>query len=218
LDVQGAPFAEADVVVVTAAADTARLLAPFSDAAEWPWRRTRGQITLVPPSAATALPRPALPVASGGYLLPLPDGGLLCGATSTSHDEDAAVREEDHLANLGQIAALTGEPFECPAVALLHGRVGWRLGCDDRLPVLGGVPLPAEALDGARRLEQPRHVPRVPGLYVLSALGSRGITWAPLLGEVLAAGVTGAPLPLPGSLLDAIDAARFVSRAARHSG
>jgi tRNA 5-methylaminomethyl-2-thiouridine biosynthesis bifunctional protein len=81
--------------------------------------------------------------------------------------------------------------------------------------VLGGVPLPGAGLAGAHRLEQPRHVPRVPGLYVFAALGSRGISWAPLLGEVLAAGIVGAALPLPGSLMDAIDAARFVSRAAR---
>jgi tRNA 5-methylaminomethyl-2-thiouridine biosynthesis bifunctional protein len=77
--------------------------------------------------------------------------------------------------------------------------------------------LAAALLQGARRLEQPRHVPRVSGLYVLAALGSRGITWAPLLGELLAAAIVGAPLPLPGSLLDAVDPGRFAARALRRS-
>jgi tRNA 5-methylaminomethyl-2-thiouridine biosynthesis bifunctional protein len=220
----GAVIAEADVVVVAAAAESARLLAPFSDAPGWPWRRTRGQVSVLGKAAADTLPRPRLPVASGGYLLPLPaalGGGLLCGATSQPGDEDPGVRETDHRANLGQVAALTGVPPAMPPPqwftdeGLLRGRVGWRLGCDDRLPVLGGVPVSGAALASARRLEQPRHVPRVPGLYVLTALGSRGITWAPLLGEVLAACITGAPLPLASSLLDAVDAARFTSRAAR---
>jgi tRNA 5-methylaminomethyl-2-thiouridine biosynthesis bifunctional protein len=233
LDAAGRPTHEADVVVLAAAAETARLLVPFSDAPAWPWRRTRGQVSVVPgPAAAAAgLPRPTLPVASGGYMLRLPaalggrpdggsEGGLLCGATSQQGDEDPALRDADHRANLSQVATLTGADAVLPeewfsAGGPLQGRVGWRLGCDDRLPVLGGVPLPAAALAGARRLEQPRHVPRVAGLYVLTALGSRGITWAPLLGEVLAAGITGTPLPVASSLLDAIDAARFVSRAAR---
>ena len=109
------------------------------------------------------------------------------------------------------------ERWFSPNSDVLDGRVAWRLGCDDRLPVVGPVPQPAAALDGLKRLEQPRHVPRVPGLYVLAGLGSRGITWAPLLGEVLAAGITGAPLPLAGSLLDAIDPARFLARLRRQS-
>jgi tRNA 5-methylaminomethyl-2-thiouridine biosynthesis bifunctional protein len=100
---------------------------------------------------------------------------------------------------------------------VLDGRVAWRLAMEDRLPLVGPVPLKSMELAGARRLDQPRHVPRVPGLYVFTALGSRGITWAPLLGELLAASIVAAPLPLPGSLVDALDPARFVSRAARQA-
>lgn len=219
-------LAEADLVVVAAAGDTARLLEPHTDAASWPWRRTRGQLSVVRAAEAAALPRPALSLASGGYLIALPDhlgGGLLCGATSQPDDDDGSLRVEDHRANLARIGQLTGtavttaEAWLAPASGVLAGRVGWRLGCDDRLPVIGGVPLPGAGLAGAHRLQQPRHVPRVPGLYVFTALGSRGITWAPLLGEVLAAGIVGAALPVAGSLMDAVDAARFVSRSARNA-
>jgi tRNA 5-methylaminomethyl-2-thiouridine biosynthesis bifunctional protein len=97
----------------------------------------------------------------------------------------------------------------------LQGKVGWRLATDDRLPVVGAVPLRMAQMAGLRRLEQPRHVPRVAGLYVMTALGSRGLTWAGLLGEALAACVSGAPGPLSSSVLDAVDPARFVARAAR---
>jgi tRNA 5-methylaminomethyl-2-thiouridine biosynthesis bifunctional protein len=66
-----------------------------------------------------------------------------------------------------------------------------------------------------RKLEQARHIPRVEGLYVLCALGSRGITLAPLLGHALASWVTGWPQPVGADLLDAIDPARFFSKRLR---
>ena len=48
-----------------------------------------------------------------------------------------------------------------------------------------------------------------------TALGSRGITWAPLAAELLAAWVTGGPPPLEADLVDALDPARFAARRAR---
>jgi tRNA 5-methylaminomethyl-2-thiouridine biosynthesis bifunctional protein len=65
------------------------------------------------------------------------------------------------------------------------------------------------------RLDQPRLVPRLPGLYVLTALASRGIAWSLLGARSVAALMSGAPCPLDASLLDAVDAGRFVARAAR---
>ena len=222
LDAQDQVIAQADVVVLASAHDTPRLLQGHTDVALWPLQRRRGQVTQVPASVAeaTGLPRPRLPLASGGYLIALPDalgGGVLCGATSQACDEDTAVRADDHRHNLRQIDALIGVHTEWrdEAVAALQGKVGWRLATDDRLPVVGAVPLCMAQMAGLRRLDQPRHVPRVAGLYVMTALGSRGLTWAALLGEALAACVSGAPVPLSASVLDAVDPARFVARVAR---
>jgi len=60
-------------------------------------------------------------------------------------------------------------------------------------------------------------VPRVPGLFVFTALGSRGITWSALGARLLASLITGAPAPLEASLIDAVDPARFVSRRSRRA-
>ena len=222
LAADGRLIAEAEVLVLASAHDTPRLLQGWTDTAAWPLVRRRGQITQVPPALAHSahLPRPARPLASGGYLISLPatlGGGLLCGATSTADDEDGQLRTADHRHNLAQIRALTGHTVSLGDEEMVHlaGRVGWRLACDDRLPLVGAVPAMAHPQQGLQRQEQPRHVPRVDGLYVLTALGSRGITLAPLLGELLAAWITGSPLPLASSLVDAIDPARFVSRALR---
>jgi tRNA 5-methylaminomethyl-2-thiouridine biosynthesis bifunctional protein len=75
------------------------------------------------------------------------------------------------------------------------------------------VPQPGHA----GRQDQARWWPRIEGLYVCTALGGRGITWAPLLGRLLAAQIAGAPLPLEQGLVDAIDPVRWRVRAARTS-
>ena len=89
----------------------------------------------------------------------------------------------------------------------------------DRLPLIGGVPL-GDVLGetpGATsaRLDQPRFVPRQPGLYVFTALASRGVAGSALGAEIAAAVVSRAPCPVEASLLDAVVAGRFASRAAR---
>ncbi|MGS0755652.1 FAD-dependent 5-carboxymethylaminomethyl-2-thiouridine(34) oxidoreductase MnmC, partial [Roseateles sp. GG27B] len=85
------------------------------------------------------------------------------------------------------------------------------LAAPDRLPLVGGLAEPG--YNG--RQDQTRFIPRLPGLAVCMAMGSRGINWAALCGQVLAAQVSGAPCPLEASLLDAIDPLRFAVRAAR---
>ena len=104
----------------------------------------------------------------------------------------------------------------------LQGRVGWRATAVDRLPLVGAVPMQppfdtAPDASPAALPDQPRHWPRVPGLFVATGLGSRGLTWAPLVGRLIASWITGAPFPLPADLVDALDPARFAARAVRAS-
>lgn len=194
-------LAQADAVVL-ANADEVRRLWPQ---AAWPLGRSRGQISLWPQAPADA-PKPRVPVAGGGYVLALHDGGLLCGATVAAGDEDPALRDADHAYNLERLRQLSGWAGPMPAA----GRVAWRATTRDRLPLVGAVPAA-----GSAGPTQARQVAREPGLFVLSGLGSRGLTWGPLAGRVLAAWVSGAPMPLPSGLRDAIDPARWLVRAAR---
>jgi tRNA 5-methylaminomethyl-2-thiouridine biosynthesis bifunctional protein len=52
---------------------------------------------------------------------------------------------------------------------------------------------------------------------VVGALASRGITWATLCAELVAAQLTGAPWPVEASLAEALDPARFAAKARRAS-
>lgn len=204
LDAEGLPIAQAPIVVLAGGHEGQAVLRQWMP--ELPLLCQRGQLSHL----AQAAPRPRLPVAGLGYAMDDGSGGLWCGATSQEGDPDPRLRAADHAANLAQWAALAGLS-EVPATPPV-GRVAWRLATPDRLPLVGGVPAP-QAPGG--RLDQTRFIARWPGLAVCTALGSRGITWAVLCGRVLAAQVTGAPVPLEASLVDAIDPARFRVRQSR---
>jgi tRNA 5-methylaminomethyl-2-thiouridine biosynthesis bifunctional protein len=209
LDAGGAPLETADCLVLANGADALRLLGTPG----WPLQRVRGQTSGVP-LGMPGLLAPRRPLAGFGYALPALDGRLWCGASSDAGDEAPQMRESDHAHNLAQLSRLLGQDVAAPLDAL-DGRVGWRLVAADRLPLIGGVPDVAALAAPGMRLDQPRFVPRAPGLFVFTALASRGITWAALGAQTLAALVAGTPCPLESSLLDAVDVARFASRAAR---
>jgi len=207
-DADGRVIDEAATLVLANAGDALRLLGSPA----WTVGPVRGQISIADAvSAGVRLPR--VPLSGAGYLLPSVGGQLVFGSTSQPGDLEPAVRTSDHAENLSRLATLCDVPLALSPEGL-RGRVGWRWASHDRLPIVGAVPT-ADACSGSGRLEQPRFVPREAGLYVCVALGSRGITWSALGAQVLAAAICGAPSPVEADLLDAIDPARFVSRAIR---
>jgi tRNA 5-methylaminomethyl-2-thiouridine biosynthesis bifunctional protein len=217
LDGQGQVLAQAPVLVLAAAGGvlplltqplaTADVLQPQAGCA-WPLGLQRGQVS----TWAGATGRLHHPVAGGGggYALPLP-GGLLFGATTQRGDPDPQVRDSDHAHNLQRLQQLTG--LQPPPGLALAGRVGWRLVSEDRLPVAGPVPTG----QAPRFATQARAWPRAPGLFVCTGLGGRGLTLAPLLGQLVAAQVVGLPVPLPQRLVEAVDPARWLLKLARRA-
>ncbi|MEO7852517.1 MAG: FAD-dependent oxidoreductase, partial [Rubrivivax sp.] len=154
---------------------------------------------------------PRLPLAGGGYWLPAVGGISAFGATAQVDDFDASVRVADHAYNLHRLQMMAPHG-PIPAEADLQGRVAWRSVAVDRLPLVGAVPDPARQATASSRLQQ---LPRLPGLHVLTALGARGIGFAVLGGQVLAAMLSGTPVPLESCLVDALDPGRFGLREAR---
>ncbi|HSM21920.1 MAG TPA: FAD-dependent oxidoreductase, partial [Rubrivivax sp.] len=167
------------------------------------------------PQAVAGMPMPRRPLAGDGYALALPGGGLLCGATVAENDDEALPRARDDQHNVERLLRLTGcaDSADIAHWPAPQARVGWRVATADRLPLAGA--LPARDTAPGTRLDQARFVPRCPGLYIAAALGSRGLGWAALVGEVVAAAIAGTPLPLEADLLDALDPARALVRAAR---
>jgi tRNA 5-methylaminomethyl-2-thiouridine biosynthesis bifunctional protein len=198
-DAAGASIAAAPLLVL-ANAEGALHLAGLP--AHW-LQRQRGQVSWG--DAPAAMPR--LPIASGGDVLTLPGGRLLFGATKQSDDDDPSVRAGDHDENCAKGALLIGTTA-LRSTEALHGRVGWRATTRDRLPLVG--PVPDLAAMRPSRADAPRLLPRQPGLWIHSGLGSRGLTTAAVCAELIAAQVSGAPWPLEADLVDAIDPARYL--------
>ncbi|MFT3856982.1 MAG: FAD-dependent 5-carboxymethylaminomethyl-2-thiouridine(34) oxidoreductase MnmC [Aquabacterium sp.] len=219
----GELVAQAPSVVLCQAGATPELLAGL-DAAHavfpFPLGHVRGQISVWASDDARCHP-PNLPVAGAGYALALDSGTLLCGATTQHNDPDPTVREPDHRHNLAQahrLGACDAMDALAPLPAGLQGRTAWRATTPDRLPVVGAMPVSLERLqaNAGGRADQVRLIPRQRdergGLFVLAGLGSRGITWSALAGDLLAHWVTGAPCPVEADLRDALDPARFLVR------
>lgn len=207
IDASGETVGEAECVVLAHAGSAMRVLGDTG----WSMERVRGQLSMARAAQLPHLPR--IPVAGSGYLLPEVDGSAIFGATVQPGDEEPGCREADHRHNLQQLASLLGRSVGIEP-GTLKGRVGWRWATDDRLPIVGAIP-DTPAAGTMARLDQARFVPRVEGLYVLTGLASRGITWCSLCAQVLASAISGAPAPLEASLLDAMDPARFIVRSVR---
>lgn len=190
------------VVVANALAAT-----QFPCTQDLPLRRVRGQVTHV---AATVASRAlAAVVCHEGYVTPAREGLHCVGATFGPRDRDASVRDDDHEENLANLAracpslhaALGGE-----SAAIRGGRTGFRAQTPDYLPVIGAVAADITS-DGAA-------VP-LPGVYVLAALGAKGLAFSLLGAEIIAAMAGGEPLPVDAEVAAALAPARFRLRAWR---
>lgn len=134
-----------------------------------------------------------------GHLLPLRDGHLLRGPRVGS----------DHAALLPGI-----EPDASAFEALAPGL---RASVRDHLPLVGAWPdlvlLDRQWSSLARNARLP--LPRLAGLWTLSALGGRGLLWCLPAAEHLAARLSLEPSVLDARLSDAVDPCRFLRRALR---
>lgn len=207
--------AEAECAVAAPGADLAGL-APF----QWlPAQVIRGQVSRVP--AAGALAGLRAPLCHDGYIAPAREGVHCVGATYDIGDTGPEARDADHRRNLERLAAALPacrDALQALDARGLEGAVGLRCASPDYLPMVG----PAPDLQGFLQRYAPlgrdaRHpVPGpgcyLPGLYLTTAHGSRGLTSAPLAGELLASMVCGEPPPLSRSLCRALAPARFIIR------
>jgi len=147
-----------------------------------PLRRVRGQLSWAPQSPHCGL---SAIVCREGYVTPAIDGRHLVGATFQRDDVDLAPRDEDDRTNQWRLGRLLPGWADRP---LSVARVSLRAATPDRLPLVGAL---------------------APGLYASLGHGSRGLTCAPLCGELLASMVCGEPLPLPEGLVRRLDPLRF---------
>ncbi len=154
----------------------------------------RGQFTWGPHGEdAGALPR--FPVNGKGLFLPrvplLERDCWITGSTYGRGDADETLRREDEAANLERVRQVLPAAARVVEASLQARETrswsGVRCASMDRRPLVG-------------ELE--------PGLWVSTAMGSRGLTFAALCGELIAARLHREPLPLEAKLAQALDVRR----------
>lgn len=168
-----------------------------------PLQAVRGQVTHV---EANQLPELRRVVCGDAYVTPARNGVCSVGA-SYDLDEDTGLRMQSQHDNLERLSRLLPQAASGLHDLPLQGRAGLRCVAADRLPLVGALP-DAVALQNWHG-ERLRDVRRCAGLHGLLGLASRGLTWAPLAAELLAAQMSGEPLPLERDLVATLDPARF---------
>ena len=108
---------------------------------------------------------PRVPVTGDGYVMPSYEGISVVGATYEHDDMTLELRPSSHQENWQRLQRLLPGQGRV-AESVLAGRAGIRTVRPNRLPLVGAVP-------------------GMPKVYALTALGSRGITWAAWCAELL---------------------------------
>lgn len=148
---------------------------------------------------------PDAPVNGMGSFVPsFPAGSGVHWAAGATYETDARALEDtaaQHRANfkrlqglLPAVGHLLAPQFQDGGVRAWHGE---RCVTQDRLPWVGPV-----------------DVPQQPGLWICAGMGSRGLSFAALCAEFLAARLGNEPLPAESGLLRSLDINRAKSRVA----
>lgn len=212
-DCEGEVLASAPIAVLA----TAHGVTHQTDTEWLPLNLIRGQTTHIPTNDALAKLHVSL--CDKGYLPPARGGVHCAGSSFGPGDTDTDERPEEHTHNIGMMkAALPDLTLPEPSGGW-RGHVAHRCNSNDYLPVAGVVPDLSAFNAAYDRLRHDRKrlidapCPTLNGLGVLTSLGSRGLSAAPLAAEVLADQLLGGIPAVPRYLQRAIAPARFAERA-----
>ncbi|MBV8042896.1 bifunctional tRNA (5-methylaminomethyl-2-thiouridine)(34)-methyltransferase MnmD/FAD-dependent 5-carboxymethylaminomethyl-2-thiouridine(34) oxidoreductase MnmC [Pluralibacter sp.] len=187
----------------------------FSQTQQLPVYAVGGQVSHIPTTPSLATLRQVL--CYDGYLTPQnPNNHQHCiGASYHRGQTDIAFSETDQQHNRQRLIDCFPQAQWAREVNVSDNdaRCGVRCATRDHLPMLGGVPDYHETLARYAHLaDNPQDAGEAPvyeGLFMLGALGSRGLCSAPLAAEILASQMSEEPLPLDAQTLAALSPNRL---------
>ena len=199
----------APVLILANAYDAVRLLPDQALGLQ----TVRGQVSYLQPGPSSGTLK--MPVCFDGYLLPLHRNLHCAGATYDPADSDP-VFKLTHSRQIQQQIAAEFDGLELGAVT--GGRVAFRASSQDHLPLIGPVPDPAFFRENYRDLHHGRAsenyppAKHLPGLYISSGHGSRGLVSCPFAARLLADLICDGHSGVARSLQQAVNPARFMLR------
>ncbi|CNI06579.1 bifunctional tRNA (5-methylaminomethyl-2-thiouridine)(34)-methyltransferase MnmC2/FAD-dependent 5-carboxymethylaminomethyl-2-thiouridine(34) oxidoreductase MnmC1 [Yersinia pekkanenii] len=210
------PWAEKQHATVILA--TGHRLSEWEQTRHLPLSAVRGQVSHIPTTPVLSQLRQVL--CYDGYLTPVnPTNQHHCiGASYQRGDVATDFRADEQQENRDRLLRCLPQvswPLQVD-ISDNQARCGVRCALRDHLPMVGAVPDYAATL--AQYQDLPRQIqhgetiavaPVWPELFMVGALGSRGLCSAPLVAEILAAQMFGEPLPLEAPTLAALNPNRF---------
>lgn len=184
-------------------------------------RPVRGQVEAIPTQMPIEQFNTVL--CHKGYMTPVFEGRHALGSTYVKNDLSTDVRSDETEMNLAtHEQALANTDI---VQALQHdgkARAATRLGSPDHQPVVGALHNFDSLKEHYTMLGVGKPLTSAPVLpssvvSTLTCLGSRGLTTAPLMAEVLVSSLCKEPLPLSNDLLNAVNTSRFMTREAIRS-
>ncbi|KDE34555.1 hypothetical protein AW40_21885, partial [Kosakonia radicincitans UMEnt01/12] len=174
-----------------------------------------GQVSHIPTSNMLSALRQVL--CYDGYLTPQnPHNQQHCiGASYHRGQQEAGYSEADQQQNRQRLIDCFPYAAWAKEVDVSDGdaRCGVRCATRDHLPMVGNVAdFDATLAAYAQLAERPEEAVSAPiyeGLFMLGALGSRGLCSAPLAAEILASQMSDEPIPLDGETLAALNPNRL---------
>ncbi len=169
-------------------------------------RRVRGQVSHIAVNENSRALKAI--VCHDGYCTPARDGIHSVGATFGPRDRDPAVREHEHHENLAKLA-LACSPLHTVLggthAQVIGGRTGFRTQTQDYLPLIG--PVADEAAFAS--VQSSDDTPVLPGLFILTALGAKGLAFSLLGAEIIASYACHEPLPVDTDVATALSPTRY---------
>ncbi|HIF9264349.1 TPA: bifunctional tRNA (5-methylaminomethyl-2-thiouridine)(34)-methyltransferase MnmD/FAD-dependent 5-carboxymethylaminomethyl-2-thiouridine(34) oxidoreductase MnmC [Photobacterium damselae] len=187
----------------------------FEQTAKIPAYSVRGQVSHIPTNEQLGKLKTVL--CYDGYLTPEnPHSHTHCiGASYDRNSVDLAFSEQNQHDNKQRLIDCLPQAEWAKSVDVSdnQARVGVRCATRDHLPFMGNVCRYDELLTQYENLKETQasadKVPVYNNLFALIGLGSRGLSSAPLVGEMMASQICGDPLPMPLSVLEALHPGRM---------
>lgn len=187
----------------------------FSQTEKLPFSAVGGQVSHIPTSPS--LSKLLQVLCYDGYLTPQnPNNQQHCiGASYHRGVEEMQYNEEDQQHNRQRLLnCLPDVDWPCEVdVSATEARSGVRCATRDHMPLVGSVPRYDDTLETYATLvenhDNAETAPVYENLFMLAALGSRGLCSAPLAAEILAAQMSDEPVPMDTETLAALNPNRF---------
>jgi tRNA 5-methylaminomethyl-2-thiouridine biosynthesis bifunctional protein len=190
-------------------------MARYFPVVEWlPLEAVRGQLTIIEQTDKSR--KIKCGISADRYITPAHEGKHILGASFNLDDESLELSSFHQEENISSINRLIPAGFEQQSEQ--KGRVAFRAVSKDMVPMVGCVPDQDKFehdYQGLHHGRPSRLYPAgayLPGLYISTAHGSRGLASCFISGEIIASLICADPLPVEKELADYLNPARFIIR------